>query len=223
MSGVMSRAAAQKAEAEATEKKRLEAEAAAKAKADADRKAAEDEESEKKKKAEADKAEADRKAAEGKDCPKDDDENMDKAAAAALVIQSAQAQVDAPAIIELCADAGVPKLAAALVKEGLTLAQARDRIDAAGDIRQMVGLARKINPAIDPKEADNLIAAGASKAHAKTVLFDKLVSMQSPEIAARHTANGGGGNGLTPAGNYGWDKVMEKLASDFKLPQTPKH
>lgn len=193
------------AEAEAAEKKRLEAEAAAAAEPEPE---PEDDKEKDKKKTKGKKAEG--------DCP-DDEKDKEKMAA--------QARADVPAIIELCVDAGVPKLAAALTKEGLTLEQARERIDAAGEIRQMVGLARKINPAIDTKEADNLIAAGASKAHAKTMLFDKLVSMQSTDIAGRHSAGAaaGSGNGLVPTGNHGWDNVIEKVASAFKPPQAPKH
>lgn len=209
MAGEISRAAqaraekeaAAKAEADAQEKARLEAEAAGKTEAEP-----EPEDDKEKKKTKGKKAEG--------DCPKDDEEDMGKAAAAA--------RADASKIVELCADAGVPKLAASLITEGVTVAQAQERIDAAGEIRQMVGLARKLNPAIDTKEADNLIAAGASKAHAKSVLFDKLVSMQSPEIRNTHVASGGQ-PGVVPQGNHGWDMVIDKVANTFKPPVAPKH
>lgn len=174
------------------------------AKAAADKKAAEEEDEKKKKDEEAKKAAAAKKS----ESP-DEDEDEDKKAAAA--------RADASAIVELCADAGVPKLAAALVKEGATLDTAKQRIEAAGEIRGIVATARKINPAIDAKFADDLISAGASSEHARAQLFDKIVSMQSPDIAGRHTANGGGNPGHVPAGNNGWDAATAKAAAQLGI------
>lgn len=204
MSGAISRTAAKRAEqeaavkAEADEKVRLEAEAAAKT--EADKKAAEEEDEKKKKDDEA-------KAKSKKAAEKSDDEDDEKMAA----------RVYQAAIVEMCVDAGVPKLAASFIKEGVTADVAKKRIEAAGEIRGIVATARKINPAIDAKFADDLISAGASSEHARAQLFDKIVSMQSPDIAGRHTANGGGNPGHVPAGNNGWDAATAKAAAQLGI------
>lgn len=212
MAGALSRAAKERAEkeaaaaAEATEQKRLEAEAQAKADADTAAKA----EADKARAAEEDDKEKDdgkgKPAGKKKTAPPDDEdedkEHMEQAAAHAE-------------IVELCADAGVPKLAAVLIKEGATLEQAKARIDNAGEIRKHVARARNINPAIDPKAGDDLIAAGASSEHARAMLFDKIVSMQSPDIANRHGAHASSGSGHVATGNHGWDEATAKVVKQF--------
>lgn len=95
------------------------------------------------------------------------------------------ARADAAAIVTACADAGLPRLAAALIQEGATLDQAKARIDAAGKIRAAVDTAHKVNAGAVPLSfADELIDRNATVEEAKAACMDKLVSGQSPEIDA---------------------------------------
>lgn len=94
---------------------------------------------------------------------------------------------DPAAIARLCLDRGAPALTAAFIDEGLSVNEAKARLSQATEIRAAVGLARKLNPALDVKLADQFIAAGASLEHARAELFNRLVTAQSQEISNSHT------------------------------------
>lgn len=101
---------------------------------------------------------------------------------------AASARADAVEIVTLSTAAGVPAMAAALIKEGVSLDVAKQRIASAKDIRDAVALGAKTSKAIDPKLADAYIAAGASLEHVRADLFQKMAAAQSPEINGNHSA-----------------------------------
>lgn len=105
----------------------------------------------------------------------------------------ALSRADAAEIAKLCVDGGVPAMASTLLAEGATVAQARERIGAAGRITDMVALARRQNSAIPETMAATMIAEGKSVEQARTALFDKLVADQEAQPTASHVPAGNGG------------------------------
>ncbi|MEM9681647.1 MAG: hypothetical protein AAF942_00140 [Pseudomonadota bacterium] len=190
MSGIKGRVDATRQQEESA---RLEAEEAEK-KAD-DAKAADDDEEEE------ETPEGDKKAEEKSEAGEGDEEEKEDAAA--------NAREAAAEISSLCADAGVPNLAASLIKDGCSVDEAKERIEGAADIRGLVACARRINPAIDAKFADDLIAAGASGEHARAQLFDMIVSKQSEDIQSAFSSSGG----AQRADNGVWDRELKSTNS----------
>lgn len=159
-------------------------------------------------------------AAEGETAPKNDDAPSPAAPAAPAepakepektpeAAPAAAAAAEPAAIAELCAANNAAHLAAGLIREGVTLEQAKERINVAGQIRSVVADARKINPALDTKLADELIGASASADHARVIVMERLVAAQSGEItsATRPATEGASAsswdhalkaNGITP-------------------------
>ena len=104
-----------------------------------------------------------------------------------------------------CAEAGRPELAEVLIRDKATDAQVRARLVKAKAIDADVAMARRVCPSIDTAIADELIATDATPKHAKTVLFDKIIAAQSPEILNTHQP------GNRPAGvanEHGWDGIV---------------
>lgn len=116
---------------------------------------------------------------------------------------------DPGTVAQLCADAGVPHMAKPLIDRGLSLGKVKARIASAGNVRGLVAAAGRISRAVDPKIAEGFIKNGASVQHVKAELFDMIVSAQGPEIRNSHGAAADGSPG--PSGNYGWDKVTDKI------------
>ena len=79
---------------------------------------------------------------------------------AAAIEAAALARVNG--IMDLCNAAGEPAMAAALIREGLTVDAARARVEGAREIRAAVTRAAKLSTLIDPKIADAYIASGAT-------------------------------------------------------------
>lgn len=124
---------------------------------------------------------------------KDTQDQIDAAVKTAVTTATANTlpRADAAEIITLCNGAGVPMMAVALVKEGVTVDAAKARIDSAKDIRAAVDLARKSCPAIEANLADTYLAAGTSLQGAREDLFKRITAAQSPEIAGHHQAGTG--------------------------------
>jgi ATP-dependent Clp protease protease subunit len=97
-----------------------------------------------------------------------------KEAATEQATALAAAQATATAIIKAAADGGVPKMAAALISKGLTLEQAKAKIEEATKIKAKVDSAHAMCPAIDPKVFDEYIEAGASIEHVGNDLLDRM-------------------------------------------------
>ena len=95
-------------------------------------------------------------------------------------------------IVDVCAAAGVPAMASALIREGATLDQAKARASGAEEIRIAVAVARKSCPKIEANAADAFIAAGMPIAEVRAKLFEQITAAQSPEITSAHQAETGG-------------------------------
>jgi ATP-dependent protease ClpP protease subunit len=122
----------------------------------------------------------------------------------------AQAIANAAAeIATLCATAGVPAMAATLIKEGVTIEQAKARIESGKEIRAAVALAHKQCPAIDAKLADQFIASGASMEHVRAQLFTKMTAVgETTPIRGQHQASGGSDRASI---NSMWDEAAKKV------------
>jgi ATP-dependent Clp protease protease subunit len=91
-------------------------------------------------------------------------------------------------IVEICATAGVPAMASALIREGLTVDQARARANNAQEVRGAVETARKSFPKIEANLADAFITSGLSMDQVRSKLFEQMTASQSGEINGSHQA-----------------------------------
>jgi ATP-dependent protease ClpP protease subunit len=116
-------------------------------------------------------------------------DETDKAQAQAVQ----QAQATAAGIIAAATDAGVPKLSAALIQQGMSLEQAKVKIDGAVAIKAKVAQAHKMNSTIDLGLADAYIEAGASIDHVGRDLLDRLAKVSAVTAGrSTHSVAGGG-------------------------------
>lgn len=116
----------------------------------------------------------------------------------------------AAGIIEACAKADCVAMAAALIKDGSTVEQAKAKIDGAKDIKAAVALARKTCPTIDPALADQFIASGAGIEKVRADLFDKMAAAQAAKpTRSQHQAKTGGDD-IDNVVSL-WDKQVEKV------------
>lgn len=123
---------------------------------------------------------------------------------------AARTAADPGTVAELCADAGVPKMAKSLINAKLPLGKVKAKIAGASGIRKAFEAGKRICRTIDPARAEAHIEAGNSIAHVKAELFDQIVKAEGPEI--RNSQTGGSGAGAAaPSGSFGWDKTVEKL------------
>ena len=104
---------------------------------------------------------------------------------------------DASEIAKLCVDGGVPAMAATLLAEGVTVAQARDRVAAAGKAKDLVALARRKDPSIPEDLAATMLAEGKNVEQIRTALFDKLVAAEEETSIASHVPAAAGNAGLS--------------------------
>ncbi len=94
-------------------------------------------------------------------------------------------------IVDLCNSAGVPAMAAALIREGATMDEAKAKTSAAAEIRSRVEAARKMQPKIEANAADAFIAAGLTADQVSAKLLEQITALQSPDITATHQAAAG--------------------------------
>lgn len=93
---------------------------------------------------------------------------------------------DASEIVKACMDGGVPAMATSLLAEGVTLAEAKTRVGAASQIKDLVALARRANPEIPANTADTFLAEGKTVEQARAALFDKMVAKQEANEIRSH-------------------------------------
>ena len=104
-------------------------------------------------------------------------------------------RADAAEIAEICANGGAPSMTATLIREGVSAEQARQRVNAAGQIKNVVALARKNAPHLAADLADKAIAAGKSVDTVKAELFDAMAAAsEALPVDAHHRAGTGGAN-----------------------------
>lgn len=99
---------------------------------------------------------------------------------------ASMSRADASEIVTLCVAGGVPAMAANLIAEGATVAQAKDRIGAAGEVKNLVALARRKDPTL-PADLDvTMLAEGKTVEQARAALFDKLVAAEDRTAVSSH-------------------------------------
>lgn len=111
-------------------------------------------------------------------------------------------------IIRLCADGGVPGMAATLVTEGVSVEDAKKRIAAAGEAKNLVALARRKDPSIPEDLAATMLAEGKTVENIRTALFDKLVAAEEQTSIASHVP--------TPQGNAGAAASTASMEREIK-------
>lgn len=100
-------------------------------------------------------------------------------------------RADASEIAKLCVEGGVPSMAASLLAEGVTVAQAKERIGAAEQINDLVALARRRDSSISAELGAELIAGGKTVEQARAALFEKLVANDEKTSISSHKPAGG--------------------------------
>jgi ATP-dependent Clp protease protease subunit len=119
--------------------------------------------------------------------------DIDKAKADASAEATKTTAANAADIVDLCNTAGVPTMASALIREGATMEQAKAKTTAAGEIRNRVEAARKMQPKIEANAAETFIAAGLTADQVSAKLLEQITALQSPEITSAHQATTGDG------------------------------
>ncbi|GAA0278402.1 hypothetical protein GCM10008965_52140 [Methylorubrum aminovorans] len=108
-------------------------------------------------------------------------------------------RADAAEIARLCATGGVPNMAATLLAEGVGVEDAKKRIAAAGEAKNLVALARRKDPSIPEDLAATMLAEGKGVEDIRTALFDKLVAAEEQTAIASHPPAAVGNAGATAA------------------------
>lgn len=85
-------------------------------------------------------------------------------------------------------------MAASLLAEGVTLSEAKTRIGAAGEVRNLVALARRKDPAIPEDYADTLLGDGKTVEQSRAALFDRLVADEEARPTSSHVVQDDGGD-----------------------------
>lgn len=120
---------------------------------------------------------------------------------------TAKTTAHAAEIATICAEAGVPTMTATLIKEGLTVDEARARTTQAKDIKAAVDLAGKSGLKLDADYADKAIASGRSLDAVRGDLFAKITAAQSPEIASHHQP---AGNAATATAKASMERQLKR-------------
>ena len=124
---------------------------------------------------------------------------------------------DPASIAELCNYAGAPQMAAALIREGVTMAEAHARIDYAGNVRDVVMLARQTSPKISLAFADQAIANKMPLAKIREALLDQMAAANEAIVIDTHPPR------RAPEGEVGRaasKRNMQKMVRD--LGQEPR-
>lgn len=101
---------------------------------------------------------------------------------------SSQTPADPAAVVELCTHAGVPDLAASLIREGATYEQARTRVQSIGlmaERRQAAVSAQLVSQEKAEELYQAAIKAGKNADQLSTDLFNAACQSQSPEAAVQ--------------------------------------
>jgi len=120
--------------------------------------------------------------------------DLDKAKATASADGAKAAAASAASIVDICVAAGVPAMASALITEGVTLDEAKARVNNTKEIRAAVDLARKSHPKLEANLADTFITAGLTMDQVRAKLFEQMTAVQSPEITSPHQSAGSEAN-----------------------------
>ncbi|CAO4171016.1 hypothetical protein [Methylorubrum extorquens] len=108
-------------------------------------------------------------------------------------------RAEAAEIARLCASGGVPNMAATLLAEGVGVEDAKKRIAAAGEAKNLVALARRKDSSIPEDFAATMLAEGKGVEDIRTALFDKLVAAEEKTSVSSHVPAAQGNAGASAA------------------------
>ena len=91
-------------------------------------------------------------------------------------------RAEAAEIAKLCVDSGAPGMAAPLLAEGVSLAEARARVAAAVGVQSMVNIARGLNASIPEDFAATMLAEGKGIEQIRASLFDQIVAAEEKTV-----------------------------------------
>ncbi len=101
--------------------------------------------------------------------------------------------MDAVAIANLCLAAGQPAMTVELLSAGVTLAEARERVDHAGAVRRMGDLAHAMAPDLEIGDMlERAITAGTPVSEVRSALFDMLAAADESSVISNHRSTGDG-------------------------------
>lgn len=101
-------------------------------------------------------------------------------------------------IADYCTAEGVAVMASALIREGVSLEDAKTRVAGAKEIRAAVDLARRSCPQIEASKADAYIAAGTSIETVRAELFKTMTAVQAHSQVSNTLQPGGIGSTSAP-------------------------
>ena len=99
---------------------------------------------------------------------------------------TSMSRANAAEIVTLCVAGGVPAMAANLITEGVTVAQAKDRIQTVANVSERVALARKVNQSIAADFGTKLLAEGKSPAEISDALLNAICASEEKTSIASH-------------------------------------
>jgi len=105
-----------------------------------------------------------------------------RAAGRSEALATAVPRVQASEIAKLCLDGGLPEMTASLLAEGVSVEQAKGRIQMAGQVKDLVALARRTSPEIPEDFATTMLAEGKTLDQARAALFDKMVAQDEAAV-----------------------------------------
>ncbi|UMY16652.1 hypothetical protein MMB17_18495 [Methylobacterium organophilum] len=99
-------------------------------------------------------------------------------------------RADAAEIARICVTGGQPAMVATLLAEGASVEDAKKRVAAAGEAKNLVALARAKDPSIPEDLAARMLAEGKGVEDIRTALFDKLVAAENKTSISSHVPAG---------------------------------
>jgi len=106
-------------------------------------------------------------------------------------------RADAAEIMTLCVAGGVPEMGAKLVTEGVTVAQAKDRIQTVANVAERVALARRQSPAIAADFGAKMLAEGKSVDEITSALLSAICATEDKTSISSHPPAAQGNAGPT--------------------------
>lgn len=97
-------------------------------------------------------------------------------------------RADAAEIARLCADGGVPTMAAVLIAGGVPVEEAKGRIASVAEANNLVALARRKDAGIPADLGAKMLAEGKSIADLRAALLDRFVAAEDKEPVSSHVS-----------------------------------
>ncbi len=126
------------------------------------------------------------------------------------VAASSIGRADASEIAKLCVEGGVPGMAASLLAEGVSVEDAKKRVAAAGQAKDLVALARRKDASIPEDLAATMLADGKTVEQIRTALFDKLVAGEEKTSISSHIPADPGGKAGVAASSASMEREIKR-------------